>query len=260
MSTVISDNASWRLFLKKARAQNKSIGFVPTLGHLHVGHASLLKRCVAENDISVLSIYVNPTQFNDAHDLAKYPRTFETDLKMAEELGISAVFMPNSDTMYPDNFRFSVHETPYSESLEGKVRPGHFSGMLTIVLKLLCLIQPDRAYFGEKDYQQLQLVKDLAQAFLLDTEIIACETVRHKSGLPYSSRLSHLDKDAFAQAEKLSEIVLNTPDLGETRDKLTDMGIEIQYLEDHAQRRFMAVKLGEIRLIDNFSLQEVHLE
>ena len=143
----------------RSALNGQSVGFVPTMGALHIGHASLIDDSVRCNDITALSIYINPTQFDNANDLAKYPETLAEDLELAEKLGVDYVFMPTYQQMYPDNFSYQVEETKLSHQLCGAHREGHFTGVLTVVMKLLNIVKPDRAYFGEKDYQQFELIK-----------------------------------------------------------------------------------------------------
>ena len=151
-----------------------SVGFVPTMGALHQGHRQLLKRSKAENEISVLSIFVNPTQFNNSEDLEKYPKNWETDLQVAQEEGVDILFAPDYSEMYPDNYRYQVGEKEFSKILCGKDRPGHFDGVLTVVLKLFNLIQPTRAYFGEKDYQQIETSPGNGKGLLSQRQSYTC--------------------------------------------------------------------------------------
>jgi len=183
------------------------IGFVPTMGALHAGHASLLARSVAESEYTVLSIYVNPTQFNDAGDLARYPRTLEQDLALAESLGVDAVLLPRYEALYADGYRYRLDEMTFSRTLCGAHRPGHFAGVLTVVMKLLNLVRATRAYFGEKDYQQYLLIRDMCAAFFLDTEIVPCATLREPDGLAMSSRNMLLDTAAQAPVARYVRLV-----------------------------------------------------
>src|SRR5687768_16637559 len=160
-------------------------GFVPTLGALHEGHLTLVRRARAENARAWVSIFVNPAQFNDPGDLERYPRTVEQDLALLEGAGCDLVFVPRADEIYRDGYRYRVTENELSLALEGASRPGHFDGVLTVVLKLLLLTRPERAYFGEKDFQQLQLVEGLVHAFFLDTRIVRCPSVRETDGLAF---------------------------------------------------------------------------
>jgi pantoate--beta-alanine ligase len=227
------------------------IGFVPTMGALHKGHASLLKRARAENDVVVLSIYVNPTQFNDPKDLEKYPSTLEADLEIARAAGVDYVLVPSYAQIYPDGYRFKVTENAFSGELCGAHRPGHFDGVLTVVMKLFNLVRPTRSYFGEKDFQQLQLIRDMAKAFFMDLEVVACVTVREADGLAMSSRNVNLPGDARKAAPLFPQALIEEKSAAAARERLKKSGFEVDYVEDRDGRRFGAVKLGGVRLIDN---------
>lgn len=249
---VYDDLAAWR---QARRALTGSIGFVPTMGALHRGHASLIERSVAECDVTVVSIYLNPTQFNNPADLAHYPRTLEADLELAEQLGADVVLMPTYEQLYPDGYRYHVDEMGFSQELCGAHRPGHFTGVLTVVMKLLNLVRPHRAYFGKKDYQQYQLVRDMAEAFFLDTEIVPCRTVRERDGLALSSRNALLDDPGRRLAPRF-HCLLGAPLADhEVRQALADAGFEVDYVETRCGRRFGAVTVKgaerDVRLIDN---------
>jgi pantoate--beta-alanine ligase len=173
--------------------QSKSIGFVPTMGALHDGHIQLINRARAENEIVVCSVFVNPTQFNNASDLAKYPRNIENDILMLEAANCDAVFTPPEEVMYPDgNDLLAIDLAGLDEVMEGIFRPGHFAGMVTIVHKLLNIVKPHRAYFGEKDFQQLAIINYMVKQLNMSVSIIGCPTVRESDGLAMSSRNIHL--------------------------------------------------------------------
>jgi pantoate--beta-alanine ligase len=229
------------------------VGFVPTMGALHAGHRALLERARAENDFVVLSIFVNPTQFNDANDLVRYPRTLEADLALAAGLA-DAVIVPTEKDLYPDGYNYRVTENMLSRELEGVHRPGHFNGVLTVVLKLLNLVQPDRAYFGEKDWQQLQLVRGMAGAFFLPCEIIACPTIRDPDGLALSSRNQRLSPEGRAQAAVFPQALRNSPDVATAAAALTTAGFTVDYVADEDGVRLGAAYLEGVRLIDNVRL------
>jgi pantoate--beta-alanine ligase len=236
-----------------------SVGFVPTMGALHVGHGSLVERSKRENDITVVSIFVNPTQFNCSSDYSNYPNTIESDLAQLEALGVDYVFLPTETTMYPDKKSFVVTvNNECSQQLEGCARPGHFNGVMTVVLKLLNIIDATRAYFGEKDYQQLSLVRSLVEAFFLSVEIIGCPTVRLPSKLPYSSRNARLSDEKKEQADKAAKIIHATTyeTLEQSKAQLASLGIVVDYLSSIENRIFSAIKIGNIRLIDNFAIGE----
>lgn len=235
--------------------QEKTVGFVPTMGALHAGHRSLLERSRSENDISILSIYVNPTQFNDAKDLANYPVTFEEDQLIAQGAQVDYLLCPTYQELYPDQYHYRVCETDLSQNLCGAHRPGHFDGVLTVVLKLLNLVRPHRAYFGEKDFQQLLLVKGMVKAFFLDVEIIACSTVRERDGLALSSRNRNLTAGERERAPEFFRILAQRQKGCESlKQELESAGFGVDYVKEVQGRRFGAVKLGQVRLIDNVEL------
>jgi pantoate--beta-alanine ligase len=240
----------WRRERAALDPRGASIGFVPTMGALHAGHRALLERARAESDHVVLSIFVNPAQFNDPSDLARYPRTLEADLAVAGGLA-DCVLSPSADELYPDGYRYRVTENEVSARGEGAHRPGHFDGVLTVVLKLLNLVRPHRAYFGEKDWQQLQLVRGMAGALFLPVEIVPCATVRDPDGLALSSRNRRLSPAARAQAAAFPRLLRDSPDAAGAGRALRSAGFEVDYVdEDHGVRRG-AVRLEGVRLIDN---------
>ena len=234
-----------------------SIGLVPTMGALHRGHASLVERCRRENDIVAVSIFVNPSQFNDPKDLERYPRVTERDLALLADLGADEVLVPRAAELYPQGYRFRVDEDCMTKVMEGVHRPGFLQGVMTIVLKLLNLVRPGRAYFGEKDYQQLQVITDMARDFFLSTEIVACPTVRAASGLAESSRNALLSAAARGQAAALYRALTGSSNAGEARRMLETEGFAVDYVEEHWGRRFAAAHLGGVRLIDNVPLSEM---
>ena len=186
------------------RHAGDDIGFVPTMGALHGGHESLVTRARKENRRVIASIFVNPAQFGPNEDLEAYPRPFEADRARLAALGVDAIFHPPVDQIYPPAFKTHVDPGPLAEALEGKIRPGHFAGVLTVVLKLFNLTQPKRAYFGQKDFQQLVLVRQLVRDFGLPIRIVACPTVRQPDGLALSSRNAYLDPAQRAAAPAIS--------------------------------------------------------
>jgi pantoate--beta-alanine ligase len=235
-------------------SNTKRLGFVPTMGALHQGHVSLLDRAKKECDVTVLSIFLNPTQFNNPNDLDIYPVTLAQDLEKAERAGVDLVLLPNYDELYADNFRFQINENQFSKKLCGAHRDGHFTGVLSIVMKLLNIVRPDKAYFGEKDYQQYQLVKDMAQAFFLDVDIIGCETVREADGLAMSSRNTNLEVAARALAPKLHQLISEKEPDEIVAHRLQEHGFTVDYIETIEGRRYAAANLGPVRLIDNIQL------
>ena len=236
-----------------------SVGFVPTMGALHAGHASLLQRARNENDILVLSIFVNPTQFNNPDDLQKYPKTWEQDVALANSLGVDYIFFPDYKEMYPDDYKYKVIETEFSHELCGKDRPGHFDGVLSVVMKLLNIVRADNAYFGEKDYQQLQLIKGMCQALFLDTCIQAVPTLREADGLAMSSRNVRLSEKSRKLAPEIFKIISTASSAHEAEVQLSELGFNVDYVVDKYGRRFVAVRTesadgGEVRLIDNVQI------
>ncbi len=234
--------------------KTKSIGFVPTMGALHSGHLSLVKRAKRENSFVLVSLFVNPTQFDDREDFKTYPLQQERDLVLLKEQGVDLVFCPDEKSLYPDNYTYKVIEGNFSEKLCGQSRPGHFTGVLTIVLKLLNLVRPKKVYFGEKDYQQLQLIQQMVRAFFIPTEVIGCPTLRDEKGLALSSRNQKLSASGLKKARAFAGILKNFRDIQEVRQGLESLGLEIDYIEDIRERRFAAVKIENVRLIDNVRL------
>jgi pantoate--beta-alanine ligase len=237
--------------------ENKSVGFVPTMGALHIGHASLIERSVAECDITVLSIFLNPTQFDNSVDLGKYPATLEDDLQLATQLGVDLVLLPDYDQVYPDAFKYQIEESGFSGQLCGAHRNGHFTGVLTIVMKLLNIVKPQRAYFGKKDYQQCQLIRGMVEAFFMEVEIIHCDTVRETDGLAFSSRNRNLDERSRRLAPELYKALALDMTDAEVGSKLDAFGFAVDYIETIDGRRYGAASLGRVRLIDNILVEKV---
>lgn len=242
----------WRRY-RETLAQS-GIGFVPTMGALHRGHASLVERCRAENELTVVSIFVNPSQFNDPKDLARYPNTLESDLAVLEKLGTDDVLIPSAAEMYPQGYRMRVQPDERYRIMEGHYRPGFLEGVATVVLKLLQLVSPQKAYFGEKDYQQLSLIRDLVKEFFLPCEIVSCPTIRTDSGLAESSRNALLPPSAHEKASLLWRTLETAAGAAEAQRLLEAHGFRVDYVEEHWNRRFAAVFLEGIRLIDNVPL------
>ena len=230
-------------------------GFVPTMGALHEGHLALVRRARAENSRAWVSIFVNPAQFNDPGDLQRYPRPLEADLEILRAAGTDLVFLPHEQDIYPDGYRYRVAENDLSLKFCGARRPGHFDGVLTVVLKLLLLTRPQRAYFGEKDFQQLRLVDGMVRAFFLDTEIIPCAVMREPDGLAMSSRNRLLTREERARAPAFHRLLARSVAERQSTDAvaadLEQEGFTVEYIEDHDGRRLAAVRLGTVRLIDN---------
>lgn len=255
MIHVSNTLADW--WTRRRTLDGRSIGFVPTMGALHRGHGSLVERCRAENELVVVSIFVNPSQFNEAGDFERYPRTLDEDLALLQSLGADEVITPGMPELYPNGYHFRVEPHSSDLVLEGAHRPGFLQGVLTIVLKLLNLVRADRAYFGEKDYQQLGVVTRMTQEFFLPTQIIPCETVREASGLAMSSRNRLLSPEARDRAAYLFRALTTAASCAEAREALEAQGFMVEYVEEHWARRLAAVQLEGVRLIDNVPVSAI---
>jgi pantoate--beta-alanine ligase len=249
---IIHTAAEWYKIEEKLNTkETTTIGFVPTMGALHQGHQSLVERSVRENNITVVSVFVNPVQFNNTNDLETYPKTWDEDCRLLETAGADYMFAPDYAELYPDEYRYRLTETALSKTLCGKSRPGHFDGVLTVVMKLLQVFRPDRAYFGEKDYQQFLLVDGMAKAFFLRTEIVPCPIVRETSGLACSSRNRRLSAAGRAHAPLFYRALSSGRTSTEIREQLEKDGFRVDYVTETAGRLYGAVYLEEVRLIDN---------
>lgn len=246
--------ADWRA-LRNALG-SRTLGLVPTMGALHAGHLSLVQRSKQENAATVVSIFVNPTQFDQAEDLDRYPRQTEHDLALLQDAAVDAVFLPAREEIYPDGFRYRISESELSRRLCGARRPGHFDGVLTVVMKLLNIVHPTRVYFGEKDYQQLLLVRGMTQAFFMDMDIVACPIVREPDGLAMSSRNQNLDAAQRQLAPSFHQVLRESKDTDNAHARLQQLGFDVDYVEDFNGRRMAAVRLGSTRLIDNVVIEE----
>ena len=236
---------------REAVASDQPVGLVPTMGGLHAGHRSLIRRCRDENDWCAVSLFVNPTQFNDKQDLEKYPDTYDQDVAMCRQEDVDLIFTPVYETLYPDGYRYRVVETEISRLLCGADRPGHFEGVLAVVTKLFNLVRPRRAYFGEKDFQQLQLVKGLVEAFFIPVDIVPCPTVREADGLAMSTRNLNLSPDERPKAASFPHLLAGPGDVEAVRATLEKVEFEVDYVADFQGRRCAAVRVGSVRLIDN---------
>ena len=267
---------------RQARAEGRASGFVPTMGALHAGHMSLVRAALAESQPVIASIFVNPTQFGPNEDFQKYPRTFEADSKKLEDAGVDYLFAPESSEIYPPGFRTWVNVDGLSERLEGKSRPGHFRGITTVVLKLLEIVQPQKAFFGRKDAQQARIIRQMARDLHLDSEIVVCPIVREPDGLAMSSRNAYLnpkercaatilfraldgarvsisrgERDALRLTATMRE-TLRTEPLADT--DYAEL-IDAETLEPVTRLRgvclaLLAVRIGATRLIDNLLVEE----
>jgi pantoate--beta-alanine ligase len=247
--------AVWRA--RRRAIDGCTIGFVPTMGALHRGHSSLVEQCRGDNQIVVVSIFVNPTQFNDPSDFERYPHTLDRDLELLQSLGVDEVIVPSARELYPNGYRFGVEPHENDLVLEGSHRPGFLQGVMTVVLKLLNLVRADNVYFGEKDYQQLKIVSEMTQEYFLPTQIIPCPTVREESGLAMSSRNTRLSAEAHDKAAHLFRALTTASSWAESRAVLEAQGFQVEYVEERWARRLAAVNLEGVRLIDNVLVAEI---
>jgi pantoate--beta-alanine ligase len=254
MTKVIKDLNKWKAIRRSNVFQNKTVGLVPTMGALHDAHIELIKISMQQNDITVVTIYVNPTQFNNQKDFKNYPNTLKEDLNKLKKLKVDFLLNPEYKDIYPDNYEYKVVESNFSKILCGKFRPGHFDGVLTVVLKLLNLVKPDRAYFGEKDYQQLKLIEGMVDAFFIGTKIVSLPTVRTKEGLALSSRNLRLSEEQKIKAIEFPKSLASTLSNDKIKLQLRKKGFKVEYIEQIDNRRFGAVYLGNVRLIDNVKI------
>jgi pantoate--beta-alanine ligase len=239
----------WRA--RRRAVDGCTIGFVPTMGALHRGHSSLVEQCRRENQIVVVSIFVNPTQFNDPSDLDRYPNTLDQDLELLQSLGVDEVIVPSARELYPNGYRFRVEPHEGDLVLEGSHRPGFLQGVMTVVLKLLNIVRADRAYFGEKDYQQLKIISEMTQEFFVPTQIVPCPTVREESGLAMSSRNALLSAEARDKAAHLFRALTTASSCAAARAVLEAQGFRVEYVEERWDRRLAAMNFEGVRLIDN---------
>lgn len=231
--------------------EGKKIGFVPTMGGLHAGHLSLIKKSLAENDVTFVSVFLNPTQFNDKNDLLTYPADKNEDIKFLETAGVDFAFMPDYSEMYPDDYAYQIEEKVFSKMLCGKYRPGHFDGVLTVVMKLFNIVKPANAYFGEKDFQQYTLLKEMCEAFFMDINLVPCPIVREESGLAMSSRNEKLSAQGRKTASELHRIISLDNSFAEKKTMLEKCGFTLDYLTARKGRLYVAAFIEGVRLIDN---------
>lgn len=247
---VIEKIADLQAYIKEKAA--KSVGFVPTMGALHDGHISLITRCVAENDLCVASVFVNPTQFNDKADLERYPRTPEADCAMLEAAGCDVVFMPTVQEMYPEEdtrqFNFGSLETV----MEGKYRPGHFNGVAQIVSKLFDAVQPHKAYFGEKDFQQVAIIRSMVEQLNYPIQIIACPIIREESGLARSSRNTLLTDEQRKKAALIAQVLTKSTTFVHSKSVSATIDWVEEQFKDDAEFR-----MDYYEIVDGNSLQPV---
>ncbi|MCW8132393.1 MAG: pantoate--beta-alanine ligase [Planctomycetota bacterium] len=277
---VLKTPDEMRSFSLMALREDKSLGFVPTMGALHAGHKALIERARKENDLVVVSIFVNPTQFGPGEDFEKYPRTFEADEKLCAQAGADAIFFPDKKAMYSENARTFVEVGGLQDVLCGMSRPGHFRGVATVVTKLFNLVRPTRAYFGRKDAQQLRIIQTMTRDLDLPVEVVPCEIVREPDGLAMSSRNKYLSPPQRKQALCLAHALAHCKKAvaGGERDAMKLIGEMAEIVEDESDGEIdyiaivnaetlddvaviageclaaMAVKIGQTRLIDNVRL------
>jgi pantoate--beta-alanine ligase len=244
--------SEWQAY--RSALQETPLGFVPTMGALHQGHLSLVEASRSQNALTIVSVFINPKQFDESADFEAYPADHQQDLERLKKAGVDVVLLPDATQIYTDDYRFKITENDFSRRLCGAHRPGHFDGVLTVVMRLLNLVRPDNAYFGEKDYQQLQLIRDMTAAFFMPVNIVACATVRETDGLAMSSRNRHLDEQQRVKAAALYASLKQGPTVDQARQRLAGLGFEVDYVEDVAGRRLAAVRLGNTRLIDNVEI------
>ena len=237
-----------------ARSEGKVVGLVPTMGYLHDGHLSLMAAARRDCDLVVATIFVNPLQFAPDEDLAAYPRDPDGDAAKAAGARVHVLFMPGNEEMYPRPVLTTVSVAELSQGMEGATRPTHFDGVSTVVTKLFAIVGPCRAYFGEKDYQQLLLIRGMVEAFFLPVEIVPCTTVRADDGLALSSRNERLSAEGRILAPDFHRVLASAADSREARDRLSELGFQVDYVVDSDGRRFGAVMVDGVRLIDNLPL------
>lgn len=269
--------------LSALKALGKKVGLVPTMGALHTGHASLVKRSADENEVTVVSVFVNPTQFNDKNDLVKYPRTLDADCRLLETCGAAFVFAPSVDEMYPQPDTREFSYAPLDTVMEGAFRPGHFNGVCQIVSKLFDAVQPHRAYFGEKDFQQLAIIREMVRQMQYDLEIVGCPIIREADGLALSSRNARLSAAERENALNISQTLFKSRtfaaahSVSETQKMVEDAiaaapGLCLEYFEivdgntlqkignwDETSYAVgcITVFCGDVRLIDNIKYKEI---
>ena len=238
--------------LSVLKAQGKKVGLVPTMGALHAGHASLVKRSVNENEVTVVSVFVNPTQFNDKNDLVKYPRTLDADCKLLEACGATYAFAPSVEEMYPEPDTRQFSYAPLDTVMEGAFRPGHFNGVCQIVSKLFEAVKPHRAYFGEKDFQQLAIIREMVRQMQFDLEIVGCPIVREEDGLALISRNARLSAEERENALKISQTLFKSRTFAATHT----VGETLKFVED-AIAAVPGLRLEYFEIVDGNTLQKV---
>ena len=277
---IIENASDLAKVISDLRAEGKTIGFVPTMGALHEGHMSLVQESRNANDYTVISIFVNPTQFNNADDLAKYPRTLEADCEVLENSGgVDFIFAPTVDVMYPSEYAYSPIDLGIMDTtMEGQFRPGHFQGVVQVVKRLFDLVNPHKAYFGQKDFQQVAVIRHMVKHYGLDLEIVSCPIIRSEKGLALSSRNARLSEEEKEQALIISQtlaqmqnmLMENTPTelIYFATDQINKAGLVVEYIEIVHPESLKSLSnewvsgavccvtayCGDVRLIDNMVL------
>lgn len=280
---VIHTIKDLQIELSELKALGKKVGLVPTMGALHRGHASLVERSASENDVTVVSVFVNPTQFNDKNDLVKYPRTLDADCRLLESCGATLVFAPSVGEMYPQPDTREFSYAPLDTVMEGAFRPGHFNGVCQIVSKLFDAVKPHRAYFGEKDFQQLAIIREMVRQMKFDLEVVGCPIVREADGLALSSRNARLSDEERKYALNISQTLFKSRTfaaahtVSDTQKMVEDAiaaapGLRLEYFEivdgntlqkigswDETSYAVgcITVFCGDVRLIDNMKYKEI---
>lgn len=249
---VINTIKELRVELDACRKDGKSIGFVPTMGALHEGHVSLVKRAVAENDVVVVSIFVNPTQFNDKNDLKNYPRTLEADCALLQVASAAFAFAPSVEEMYPEPDTREFSFAPLDTVMEGACRPGHFNGVAQIVSKLFYAVEPDRAYFGEKDFQQLAIIREMVRRLGMQLQIVGCPIVREADGLAMSSRNTLLSAEERERALTISRTLFASLDVAKNSTLA-----ETKAFVEKAINDTPGLELEYYKIVDGNTLQEI---
>ena len=249
---IIDTIKDLRLLLDESRAAGNSVGLVPTMGALHAGHASLVERAVKENDVVVVSVFVNPTQFNDKNDLKNYPRTLDADCALLERIGATVAFAPSVEEMYPEEDTRQFSFAPLDTVMEGACRPGHFNGVAQIVSKLFYAVEPDRAYFGEKDFQQLAIIREMVRQLGIELEIVGCPIVREEDGLAMSSRNTLLSEDERERALTISSTLFASADFA----KINTLAATKAFVEDMINDT-PGLELEYYQIVDGNTLQEI---
>lgn len=250
---VYNDIYAW-LSMRKQLPTHLSLGVVMTMGALHEGHLSLIRQSKQDNDLTLVTIFINPKQFDNEDDLKNYPKTWEHDCDLLQQVEIDYLLAPRFTHIYPAHDYFYMHENHFSQQLCGLSRPNHFQGVLTVVLKLLNLAQAERAYFGEKDYQQAKLIQKMVQCFFMPTQIILCPTIRDADGIALSSRNAHLTQDGREKAALFAHLLQTEKSIPNMKHQLALKEIDIDYIEEINQQRFGCVIVENIRLIDNCTI------